>query len=363
MKNSEKSSRNSTKFAVMFLTAILALVVVITANINGSAKTLTFRKDASLLINTISGTVFDERRNPITDIFVELQDDLSRSVSRVRTDSSGRYTFSGMRDGRYIIRVIPSQFGFEEQFVEVEVVNFNTRPNASGIILSSSDNVQKDIYMRPRRNLSASNEYVNGVIFAQEIPKNAQLVYDKAVLLNGENSDADRVKLLEQAVGLFPNYFIALNRLGYEYFKKENFAKASEILAKAVDINPKSEPTIYLLVYSLYLGKNYDAVIAVLEQAIKIHDFSSRLRTLYGGSLRLKKKYKEAEEQLKKAEGLDKKYPEVHWQLALLYGNNMNKFGEAANQLETFLKLQPNSKDMEKIKSLIQKFRQKEKGE
>ncbi len=362
MKNSGKSNINSTKLAVTYLIVFLALVVLNTANANTTVKTLTSRKSAGLLINTISGTIFDERRNPIANIFVELQDDLYRSVSRVRTDGSGRYTFAGMRDGRYVIRVIPSQFAFEEQIVEVEVVNFNNRANSSGIVLSSSDNVQRDIYMRSKRN-SVNNDNVTGVIFAQEVPKNAQLIYDKAASLNDQNSDAERIKLLEQAVGLFPNYFMALNRLGYEYFKKENFAKATENLAKAVDVNPKSEPTMYLLSYSLYLGRNYDAVIAISEQAITIHDSSPRLRTLYGGSLRLKKKFKAAEEQLKKAETLDKKYPEVHWQLALLYGNDLNKFGEAANQLETFLKLQPNSKDIEKIKTLIQKFREKEKSE
>lgn len=362
MKNLISFFRFSTNYTAKSLVVFLALFILVPANSYASGKTLTSLKGAVLLINTISGTIFDERRNPVVNIFVELQDDLYRSVSRVRTDGSGRYTFAGMRDGRYVIRVIPSQFAFEEQIVEVEVVNFNNRANSSGVVLSSSDNVQRDIYMRARRN-SANNDYVNGVIFAQEVPKNAQLIYEKAVLLNDQNSDAERVKLLEQAVGLFPNYFMALNRLGYEYFKKENFAKATENLAKAVDVNPKSEPTMYLLSYSLYLGRNYDAVIAISEQAITIHDSSPRLRTLYGGSLRLKKKFKQAEEQLKKAETLDKKYPEVHWQLALLYGNDLNKFGEAANRLETFLKLQPNSKDMEKIKSLIQKFRAKEKGE
>ncbi len=363
MNNSGKINRNSKRFAVKFLILFLTLVVLITADISADAKNLTPQKSAGSLINTISGTIFDERRNPVADIFVELQDDLYRSVSRVRTDGSGRYSFYGMRDGRYLIRVISSQFAFEEQTVEVEVTNFNSRPNASGIVLSSSDNVQKDIYMRSRRS-SANNDYVNNaVIFAQEVPKNAQLVYNKAVLPNNQNSDDERIKLLEQAVGLFPKYFMALNRLGFEYFKKENFVKAAENLAKAADVNPKSESTVYLLSYSLYLGKNYDAVIAVLEQALPIHDSSSRLRTLYGSSLRLKKKFRQAEEQLKKAETLDKKYPEVHWQLALLYGNDLNKFGEAANQLEIFLKLQPNSKDTEKIKSLIQKFREKQKSE
>lgn len=358
MKNLGKSIRSSAKCAVRYLIVFAALVVLIAANVNAGAKTSTSQKSVVLLINTISGTIFDERRNPVVDIFVELQDDLYRSISRVRTDGSGRYVFSGMRDGRFTIRVIPSQFAFEEQYVEVEVVNFNNRTNSSGSILNSSDNVQKDIYMRTRKN-AANNEYVNGVIFAQEIPKNAQLIYDKAVLLSDPSSEAERVKLLEQAVGIFPNYFMALNRLGYEYFKKENFPKAAEKLAKAVDVNPNSEPTMYLLSYSLYLEKNYDVVIEVLNRALQIHNSSARLHTLLGNSLRLKKKYQEAEAQLKKAETLDKAYPEVHWQLALLYGNDLNKFTEAAGQLETFLKLQPNSKDMEKIKNLIQKFREK----
>lgn len=360
MKGLGRSNKNFVKYLVKYLTVFLTLFISITASVNASAIVKS-QKHAELFFNIISGTIFDERRNPVVDIFVELQDDLSRSISRVRTDGSGRYTFSGMRDGRYVIRVIPSQFAFEEQFVEVEIINFNSRPNASGVVLSSSDNVQKDIYMRSRRN-TANNDYVNGVIFAQEVPKDAQVFYDKAILLKDQNNDVEITKLLEQAVGIFPAYFMALNRLGYEYFKKENFTKASETLAKAVDINPKSEPTMYLLSYSLYLEKNYDALIAVLKQAVIIHDSSPRLLTLYGGSLRLKKKYQEAEEQLKKAESLNKKYPEVHWQLALLYGNDLNKFGEAANQLETFLKLQPNSKDMEKIKSLIQKFRERENG-
>lgn len=350
------------KHLVKSLIVVLIVFVLATVSNKAMGKTLSLQKESNRLLNAISGTIFDEQRNPVVDIFVELQDDLYRSVSRVRTDGSGRYTFRGMRDGRYTIRVIPSQFAFEEQTVEVEVVNFNNRINSSGAILSSSDNVQQDIYMRQRRN-SVNNDYVNGVVFAQEIPKSAQIIYDKAVLLNSQSSDAERIKLLEQAVGIFPNYFVALNRLGYEYFKKENFPKASDNLARAADVNPKSEPTMYLLTYSLYLEKNYEAVVAVSAQAIKIHDSSSRLRTIYGGSLRLKKKYKEAEEQLRKAETLDNKYPEAHWQLALLYGNDLDKFGEAANQLETFLKLQPNSKDTEKIKSLIQKFRSKQKDE
>jgi len=166
MKNLISFFRFSTNYTAKSLFVFLALFILVTANSYASGKTLTSLKGAVLLINTISGTIFDERRNPVVNIFVELQDDLYRSVSRVRTDGSGRYTFAGMRDGRYVIRVIASQFAFEEQIVEVEVVNFNSRSNASGIVLSGSDNVQKDIYMRLKRN-TMNNDYINGVIFTQ----------------------------------------------------------------------------------------------------------------------------------------------------------------------------------------------------
>ncbi len=311
--------------------------------------------------NTISGTVFDESRHPVADIFVELQDDFYRSISRVRTNGSGRYFFTGMRDGRYTLRVIPGRYDFEEQNVSVEVVNFKNRSSSTGILQSSSDNVQQDIYMRSRNN-SSNSSFVRGVVFVQEIPKAAEQIYDRAVSLTEEKDTAERTRLLRAAVNAFPTYFLALNRLGYEYFTNERFEEASEYLARAADVNSSSEPTIYLLTYSLYLARNYDVAIEVASRAIDLHGTSARLYTSLGASLRLKKRYKEAEERLKKAKTLDTKYAETHWELALLYGNDLNKFGEAANELEQFLKVQPKSKDVEKIKGLIKKFREKEKA-
>ncbi len=358
MKNSKKNVSALTKLVFKNLVIFSALLFLTAANKNISAGTPGALKNHPFLINTISGTVFSGNRSPVSNIFVELQDDFYRSINRVRTDGSGRYSFSGMRSGRYVIKVIASQLGYEAQTVEVEVVNFGST-DPSGRSITSNDNVQQDIYLRARK-ISSNVEQVTGVVFTQEIPENAQLKYEKAISLIEEKNEAEGLKFLQQAVDTFPNYFLALNRLGYEYFTQENFTKASENLARAADVNP-SEPTIYLLSYSLYLGKNYDLAAKVLNSAVKLHN-SSRLYTLLGGSLRLTKKVGEAEEALKKAQSLDEKYPEAHWQLALLYGNNLNKFGEAAKELEQFLKLQPGSKDVEKIKKLIQMFKEKEKN-
>lgn len=346
------------KFVFKNVVIFLVLLFPIASSIVVNGKTPKTPENSSVLINTISGTVFNEQRIPISNIFVELQDDFYRSINRAQTTGSGRYTFSGMRSGRYVIRVIASQLGYEPQTVEVEVVNFGST-DPSGRSITSNDNVYQDIYLRTRKN-SPGVQQVTGVIFAQEVPPNAQLNYEKAVSLLEQKNEVEGIKLLQQAVDTFPNYFLALNRLGYEYFKQENFTKASENLARAADVN-SIEPTIYLLSYSLYLGKNYVVAAKVSNSAVKIHNSSSRLYTILGGSLRLTKNFGKAEDALKKAQTLDEKYPEAHWQLALLYGNNLNKFGEAAKELEQFLKLQPGSKDVEKIKKLIQQFKEKEK--
>jgi tetratricopeptide (TPR) repeat protein len=75
--------------------------------------------------------------------------------------------------------------------------------------------------------------------------------------------------------------------------------------------------------------------------------------------LRQASKLDEAETYLKQANRLsESKLPDVHWQLALLF-NQLKRYKEAADELELFLKVQPDSRDKEMIQKLIQQLRQK----
>jgi tetratricopeptide (TPR) repeat protein len=72
------------------------------------------------------------------------------------------------------------------------------------------------------------------------------------------------------------------------------------------------------------------------------------------------KKFDEAEKQLLKAKELAKgSMPMIHWQLALLYENDLKKYGDAAKELKLFLKAQPDTKDAEKIKEKIKELEAK----
>jgi Flp pilus assembly protein TadD len=79
-----------------------------------------------------------------------------------------------------------------------------------------------------------------------------------------------------------------------------------------------------------------------------------------GMALRRNGKLDEAETQLKKAKQMagGKPIPQAHWELALLY-NHQKRNKEAADELELFLKAQPDSRDAESIKKLIKQLREK----
>jgi len=81
---------------------------------------------------------------------------------------------------------------------------------------------------------------------------------------------------------------------------------------------------------------------------------------LYGTVLRMSGSLDQALATLLKAEKLSKEAPiaEIHWQLALLY-NKLNRNKEAADELETYLKIDPNVPNKKQVQDLIQKLRAK----
>ncbi len=119
--------------------------------------------------NTISGFVFDIERRPLSQMQVELLNDVNSVIQRIRTDGSGKYLFRRVPSGRLYIRVLPLGTSYEEQTQEIEIAN------VGALGRTVSDNVYKDFYLKIRKN-NNSNE-VNSVLFAQEVPSDAKRLY------------------------------------------------------------------------------------------------------------------------------------------------------------------------------------------
>ncbi len=339
--------------------SILCFVFLLSfSNSYVKGKNIENYKSNSVAANRISGFIFDQNRVPISNVYVELQNELNQYIARVRTDGSGRYIFVGMSRGTYIINVLAAGTNYVEQSIRVQVVNFGARDSGIG----ESDDVTQDFYLQLRKKPSTVN-FSPGVIFAQTIPKEAESNYNSAVSQLENENLLEGEKFLKASLNIFPEYFLALNRLGYLYFVQKKYVQASEEFAKAAQVNPKSEPTLYLLAYSVFLTKRYDTTIEILRGALGYNHETYRIYLLFGKAFRAKKDYQTAETALLKAEKLnDSEDSEVHWELATLYGNNLKQYSKAADQLELFLKLQPDSKDKKNIGKLIKNFREKAKS-
>ncbi|MGD9630859.1 MAG: tetratricopeptide repeat protein [Pyrinomonadaceae bacterium] len=309
--------------------------------------------------NSIGGHVFGDQRTPLEGITVDLLDDFSRTLSRVRTNSTGRFYFGRLPAGIYRVRVMPLGTNYQEQEQTVEIRNFFRTDSRGNSIATGLDSAQVDIYLRAKKDDSfISNE----TIFAQNVPERSQKLYEEAVDLLKERKSQEAYAKLIEAIEAFPEYYLAIELLGLEYVNSKHYQAAQILLQRAVQINPKSFRSLYGLAFTLY-SLNLDAdALSSARAALELNPSSVDALLLTGTLLRQTGSYQESESVLTKAKKLARKpLPEIHWQLALLYGNNLQRYDDAADELEQLLKQMPKDKDPEKIKLLIKTFRERSK--
>ena len=306
--------------------------------------------------NTVSGFVFDQRRQPVADVTVELMDDYSRSIGRTRTTSSGRYFFNRVPSGRFRVRVQPSGTDFAEQEQDVEIQNIRREVGGS-VFTSAIENAQRDFYLRPRK---VGNTGRSEVIFAQEVPAGAKELYIKGISQLEAKDEAQGLTNIKAAIESFPDYFDAIEKLGTEYIRLKHFEAAEILLARATEINSRSFNGWYGLAYALNSQNKVGRALEAVQKALALNQNSVEAHFLGGAIERRAGNFAASEKQLKKAlEMAGDSVPEIHWQLALLYGNNLKRYKEAAEQLETYLKKSPDLKDKETVRRLIEQFRSK----
>jgi tetratricopeptide (TPR) repeat protein len=210
---------------------------------------------------------------------------------------------------------------------------------------------------------TASTTANAGAIFIQDVPEQARKEYERAAQqLERIGLEKEGVETLKKAIEIFPTYFDALEQLGTEYVKQRDYEPAIPILTKAIEVNRRGYQSLYALSVAQYNLKQMHDAIDSMRRAITLNQKSVAANLWMGMLLRQYGKLIEAETYLKEADQLaEAKSPDVHWQLALLY-NELKRYKEAADELESFFKVQPDSKDTELIKKLIKRFREQSGG-
>ena len=309
--------------------------------------------------NTISGTVYGESHRPVADINVELLDDVNSTLGRAKTSASGRFTFGGLPNGRFKVKALPYGTDYMEQTQEVILAS------VSVVAGRGSDFQNIDIYLR-------LNEHGHpgpfttapGVIFVQDVPPAARKLYEDGVRYLGDKKEKEGFESLKKSIEIFPNYYLALDRLGAEYAIRgtsdRSYLEAGLILlTKAVEVNPRGLRSLFGLGWTQYqLGLNAEA-IETLTRATTVYGKAADPYLWLGRALRRASMQDRAEAAFKRANDLTNgKGADIHWEMAGLY-RDQKRYKEAADELELFLKAKPKAADAEKVKALIKQLREK----
>jgi tetratricopeptide (TPR) repeat protein len=158
---------------------------------------------------------------------------------------------------------------------------------------------------------------------------------------------------------LHPNFGLALNELGVQYLKKGQLDKAAEMLQKVTQLSPEApEPCLnYGIV--LLQQKKFAEAEKQLREAVRKNEYAYTAHLYFGITLIYVKNYTEAEMELRKAVTIGgPKASQAHYYLGGLYWQT-GKHQQAADELETFLKLEPKAANAEKLRNTIKELRTK----
>lgn len=293
-------------------------------------------------LNSISGHVSDGR-SPIPNLQVELLNDMDSVIQRTKTDSSGLFAFRRLSTGIFQVRVQTYGTSYIGQIKRVQLERTRAFEQVDFVLVSKQ---------------SSSISPTGGAVFVQEVPEQARREFDRGSELLKNDRRREGVVALKKAVEIFPSYFAALELLGMEYVKQQEYEPAIDVLTKAVEVNRRAYQSLYGLSVAQQSLKQLPQAVESMRRAITLNPASVNANLWMGMLLRQSARLDEAETYLKQADKLaESKSADAHWQLALLF-NDLKRYREAADELELFLKVQPDSKDTELIKKLIQRLRQ-----
>lgn len=278
----------------------------------------------------------------------------NRGELSTTSNGNGSFVFRQLGGGRFTVKVDAGD-AYEEA---TEVVDI-TDSGSAGNISRMGQIYSVQIHLRPR----AGQPVTKGVISANEPPKAAVDLYNKALESVKDGHRDKAIEQLKAALAIQPNFVAALNGLGVQYLKLGNHQAAFEAFTNALKITPDSFILHLNSGISLFNLNKPAQAATQFAAALAKNEASGAAHLYHARTLIALNRFDDAEKDLKRAVeigGDDVKL--AHRYLAGIYvekGQNV----EAVKQLELYLKVSPDSKETEQIKNLITELNKKARRE
>lgn len=299
----------------------------------------------------LEGTVYGPDSKAMANVTVTLQNHAGAQIDQDITKSDGRYRFAGVLAGTYYIAVKPPDAGLQQLRQRIELIN-------TGVNVTNYSKERYDFSLN--HTAAAQKSAVVGTVFAQAVPPAAEKEYLSAVTSISKGEGETAIEKLNNALKIFPTYFLALQQLGLLYIDTEKDRLALEPLTKAVQVNSRSALShLGLGMAYVNLGQPKEA-IKQLNEALALDRRDFRCYLYLGMALIDTGKLDEAEKALKEAYAIGgpNLARTAHLHLASIYSTR-KEYQKAINELETYLRENPKAPNASKIQEAIAKMKAK----
>lgn len=307
--------------------------------------------------HTIQGRIYfpSGRR---TDVRAKIRlDSYTNGTLMVLSDPNGSFRFTGLNPGSYTVVVdMGEEYEIATEHVYIEGDGSSLPRDIPVPTVSRLYTVQ--ISLQLKAVVDAGKTGVVNAALAATPPAPREL-YRKAMDSAKAGDNKKAVEQLHAAVAIYPNFPLALNELGVQYLILKQPEKAAQALDAALKLSP--EEFLPRLNYGIALAeaKNFHEAEIQLRQALKKTDSSPVAHLYLGITLMSLRDYPEAEKELLRSitlGGESMSLAQAHYYLGGIYWHKKENKA-AADQLELYLKLAPNSPDSARTRATIKELR------
>ncbi|HYJ87173.1 MAG TPA: tetratricopeptide repeat protein [Pyrinomonadaceae bacterium] len=297
-------------------------------------------------VNSISGMIVSSTGQRIQRrVSVRLRT-MTRGDRVSTTDEYGNFVFRGLPSGDFVV-VIDKEQDFEPFSQNVSVIQPRGMP-------------PQTYHLSIRLELKGRPEARPGVLNAEfaNVPKPALVHYNNAADQAKKKNHQGAIEQLKLAIQEYPSFTLAFNELGVQYLKLNQLEKADEAFQDALKITPDSFAALINRGIANVMLKRYGEAIPILRKALKKNDQSAVGHYFLGQALANSGLFEQAEKELLASLELGKEQmKEAHRLLAIIYSSRGAK-KQAADELEAYLKLAPNTSDAEQLRETIRKLKE-----
>ena len=279
---------------------------------------------------------------------------LSAGEITVLADTNGSFTFGSLAPGNYTI-VVNAGVNYEIARESVVIESELNPAGSAGAINGVSRRYSLMISLQPKFDSRAKASVVNAAL--AEVPEEARRLYEKGLELAGAGDTLKAIDNLRAAVSLYPGFPLALNELGVQYLRMGQFSKAIAALTSASTLSPDAFAPKLNLGIALLETNRFPEAEKQFREALRLNQSIPTAHMYLGVALARLHNDPEAESELRNAissgssqVGLAHKY------LGGLYWKHGN-YRQAADELDTYLRLTPNAQDADRLRATIKDLR------